>query len=101
MRDEIPADFNARRPFGIINLDDSDEDGSHWIAVAFQAPGHLLVYDSFGNLHRTPRELIQKYGKSTVTNPDAEQKLYEDNCGARCMAWLLMAELFPDDAPMI
>ena len=44
MADEIPNDFNARKPFGIINLDPSDKRGSHWIAVAFQGKGKLLVY---------------------------------------------------------
>ncbi len=94
MADEIPSDFNARRPYGVVNLDRSDKEGSHWIGVAFQRPGNLMVYDSFGAMHKTPPELIAKYGQSTVTNPDAEQKLHQDNCGARVMAWLQLFERF-------
>ncbi len=101
MRDTIPRTFNSTRPYGIINLDRTTELGSHWIAVAFQQPHHLLVYDSFGALHKTPRELVALYGKSTVTDPDAEQRLDEKNCGARCMAWLLLAECFPDEPAFI
>lgn len=100
MRDEIPTDFNASRPYGIINLDRSTNprQGSHWIAVAFQKPRELLVYDSFGALHKTPNELTRIYGKSRGTEPDREQELDEQNCGARCIAWLLLAECFPKDA---
>lgn len=95
MRDEIPRDLSNKTPYAILNLDaDTDPgDGSHWIAVAFQ-DNVVLVYDSFGQLHETPKELIELYGKATVTDPDAEQSLDETNCGARCVAWLLLTDLF-------
>jgi len=107
MVDEIPDDFNTTYPYGIINLDTAydkdgkENEGTHWIAVAYQGRGRLLVYDSFGKLHQTPKQLIAKYGKSRVTNPDAEQGLREKNCGARCLAWLMMVEIFPKEAAMI
>ncbi len=97
MRDEIPADLDAQTPYAIINLDaDTDPgDGSHWIAVAFLGKRKgLLAYDSFGKLHETPKELTALYGKARVTDPDAEQDVDETNCGARCIAWLLVMDLF-------
>ena len=93
MRDEIPSNFNAQHPYGIVNLDRSVEPGSHWIAVAYQGPRNLMIYDSFGKMHRPPREIFQKYPNSELTDPDAEQSLRETNCGARCLAWLMLVEI--------
>ena len=105
MRDEVPSDLNGRRPYAIINLDDSKDPngGSHWIAVAWQpAQRALWVYDSFGKMHDVPQELLALYGDIvSPTEPDAEQHVDEKNCGARCLAWLLLAECFPRDAPRI
>ena len=93
--DEIPSDINRARPYAIINLDRSTDqgEGSHWIGVAHTSQG-LLVYDSFGKMHDTPPELLHLYGKATVTNPDAEQSISETNCGARVLAWLMVVDLF-------
>lgn len=101
MRNEIPKTFGATRPYGIINLDPSTKPGSHWIAVAAQPhPLPFLVYDSLGKLNETPRELTQLYGKQvkTLLSQKREQGLRETNCGARCLAWLLLMECFPHDA---
>jgi len=107
MRDEIPSTFNQTRPYGIINLGTRASGGTHWIAVAAQKNGRrFMVYDSFGKLHKTPNELKQKYGLKKGkgiqnTDDDREQGLKETNCGARCLAWLLMAECFPNEAARI
>jgi hypothetical protein len=60
----------------IVNLDNSDEPGSHWVAVA---NGH--VYDSFGRCN-----LLKK--GACAGDGIADQKDSETNCGQRSMAWL-------------
>lgn len=78
----------------IINLDSSKESGSHWVAaVKDKDTGTILVYDSFGR--KTHEILPSIYGnrdKEEIqdTEHDAEQKKKETNCGARCLAFLIV-----------
>lgn len=92
MADQIPKTLSKKRGFAVVNLDKERDktNGSHWIAVSYEGPKSLLVYDSFGELHETPEQIGDLYPNSTTTNPDQDQKVDESNCGARCMAWLLM-----------
>ena len=98
MSDEIPSTLSQRRPYAIVNLDNSTEPGSHWIAVSHVGPRKLLVYDSFGARHTIPSCIMKLYPRSIATDPDAEQGLKETNCGARAMAWLLMDAIFPNES---
>ena len=99
MIDEIPDDLSDVCPYAIFNMSPSThKTGTHWIAVAYQAPENLLVYDSLSCLQKTPKRLLRKYPLSEITDPDCEQSKTEDNCGARVLAWLLVAEVFPEKA---
>ncbi len=95
MRDQLPR-LGKRRAYAILNLDKSTNprNGSHWIALAFLKSKQLLVYDSFGSFHDVPKEILDQYPKSISTDPDAEQRSEETNCGQRCLAWLLHLELY-------
>lgn len=67
----------------IFNLDKHTEPGSHWCAL-YKSPTNYLVYDSFS------RKVLKgkKYLNSDLS--DKEQKVSEDNCGQRCIAWLMI-----------
>lgn len=83
-RDQIPKKYEG---YCIVNLDTSAESGSHWIAIVFNK-GKSIVYDSFG---RSASEM--KVDVKAVVNTDLsdrEQKLIEDTCGQRCLAWLTL-----------
>ena len=82
-RDTIPQDSHG---YMIVNLDNSHEPGSHWVAVA-----HTMFYDSFGRHSST--ELGFTHQRYTNTEDDAEQHVHELNCGARCLAWLCVYHL--------
>jgi hypothetical protein len=71
-RDKQPAKHGKN--YYIVNLDNSNQPGSHWVAVAGN-----LVYDSFG------RDLGFRMQR---TEDDAEQENWEVNCGQRCLAFL-------------
>ncbi len=90
--DRIPR-LNDLEPYAIINLDNSSKEGSHWIALALDADDQRLsVYDSFGreSLKIIP-SLYEAYGGRIIdSDNDREQRLKEDNCGQRCLAWLLV-----------
>jgi hypothetical protein len=87
--DKIPR-LNALKKYAILNLDRSDEQGSHWIAIAFQN-GKTYVYDSFGRKSSRiiPTLFHSGNGRILDSDPDPEQKIKEENCGARSLAWLL------------
>lgn len=87
--DKIPTLKNHE--YAILNLDKSNESGSHWVAIA-KIKNKTHFYDSFG---RKDINIIKslKYsgnGKIINTDNDAEQKKEEMNCGARCIAWLIL-----------
>jgi hypothetical protein len=67
------------KPYAIINVDKSNEPGSHWMAIC-----DGLVYDSFG---RKTSSLVD-IEHLADTDPDAEQDAAEENCGQRCLAWI-------------
>jgi len=74
----------------IINVDKSNQRGSHWMAITDD-----LVYDSFG---RRTHDLIRHAKlKQKDTELDAEQTESETNCGARCIAFLIVWSLYGSD----
>lgn len=90
--DKLPKLSNIQ-PYSIVNLDNSSQPGSHWIALAYdEESDRILVYDSFG---RSIKQIVpfakNMFGGQIVdTDNDAEQRIKEDNCGQRCLAWLII-----------
>lgn len=86
--DRIP-DYIKKNDMAIINLDNSSQSGSHWVAICKDTKDNIWVYDSFGR--KTYNILPSIYGnkrKIKTTERDAEQNKEETNCGARCLAFL-------------
>ena len=75
----------------ILNLDNSSEPGSHWVAI-YRSGNRLCCYDSFGRHAKQilPDTKIRKGLKIVDSDLDAEQSIEEKNCGQRCLAWLCM-----------
>jgi len=72
----------------IVNLDSSDEEGSHWIGVVKEKKT-TLIYDSFGRkLHKIIPNAFKKYKSVQSTEMDKEQRESEEDCGARSLAFL-------------
>ena len=89
--DLIPK-LTKRRPYAILNLDKSNEPGSHWIAVSKNGNG-VIVYDSFGRKSaKIIPDLMTGNGEVLDTEYDAEQDQRETNCGARSMAFLMLQD---------
>ena len=87
--DKIPK-LNDLSPYAILNLDNSKESGSHWVAIAKHGDNTYL-YDSFGRdgVKIIPSLYYSGNGKIINTDNDAEQKIIEMDCGARSLAWLV------------
>jgi hypothetical protein len=91
--DQIPV-LNDLKRYAIINLDRSTEPGSHWVGIAFKND-KILVYDSFGRETVKILPALFRSGNGSdifATENDPEQTQNETNCGARCLAWLLLFE---------
>jgi hypothetical protein len=78
----------------IVNQDKRGNPGIHWFAVC-NDHGRLYGYDSFGRK-------MDKYIKRNVISDteDREQLSKEENCGARCLAFLHCYEKYGIDHAM-
>ena len=85
MRDSLPA-RPLRVESGIVNLDTSDGEGTHW--VAYRKRGNTVIYfDSYGDL-APPHELQQYFrGCSVYYNTDVFQR-GGYTCGHLCLQFL-------------
>ncbi len=91
--DKIPF-LSGISKYMIVNLDQSYLIGSHWVAVA-KKNNKLYVYDSFGRkTKKILPALFKKHLKVLDSEYDAEQKVHEQNCGARSLAWLFIFKEF-------
>ena len=79
-RDELPKKPRVNE-CGILNLDDSDSNGSHW--VAWFKKGHAKIYfDSYG-LH--PPDEITRYLGDVLYNTERIQPDGAVFCGHLCL----------------
>jgi hypothetical protein len=99
--DKIPK-LNDLAPYCILNLDSSKEKGSHWIALA-KSNNETLVYDSFGRDYKKiiPNLNYSGNGRIKNTDKDAEQKILATDCGARCIAFLMVFDKHGKDTAML
>lgn len=80
--------------YAILNTDNSKGLGEHWIAVAKIDNHNTVCYDSFGRHNKDVISTLSKSGngKITDTDRDAEQIPSELDCGARCLAFLIVLD---------
>ena len=82
----------------ILNTDSSGMAGSHWVAL-YATPKHILAYDSFGRRVSTLAKPFKRM-ELVDTEDDAEQHVLQENCGQRCLAFILTAQNIGADAAM-
>lgn len=88
MRNDLPSDAPHYRESGIINLDDKDGPGTHW--VAYRKNGRNVDYfDSFGDL-QPPHDLMDYLGPDNVIkyNHKRYQNFDTYECGHLCLKFL-------------
>lgn len=85
MRDELPK-IPRSKECGIINLDSSENQGTHWVAYA-KINNYVIYFDSYGNL-KPPAELIKYLGSNIHYNYENIQKDHPYNCGHLCIKFL-------------
>jgi NDP-sugar pyrophosphorylase family protein len=99
--DKIPR-LNDLSPYAILNLDKSTESGSHWVAIAKHPnKNETLLYDSFARRGTKIIPSLTYSGNGRIIDSDLkdrEQEIVETNCGARCLAYLVVVEKYGWDA---
>ena len=105
--DKIPK-LNNLSCYCIVNVDKSNEMGSHWMAIVKDvdnksAEHGCILYDSFGrkNTKIIPSLRFSGNGRVLDTDKDAEQNKKEDNCGQRSLAFLVFFDTFGKDKAML
>ena len=78
----------------IVNLDTSEQEGSHWVCLqTFDAPETITYFDSFGTA--PPLEMIPKLlsnVKNIVYSDIAVQSILSQYCGYHCLMVALLME---------
>lgn len=91
MRDNLPKK-PRRNECGILNLQTTKEDGSHWVTY-FKHSGSgggsdiIYYFDSYGNLS-PPKELVAYLGHNIQYNHDTFQNYNTVICGHLCLLFL-------------
>src|SRR5580765_6163668 len=89
MRNNLPINNIRRNESGIVNLDDADGPGTHWVAYAKRGD-RVIYFDSFGNL-RPPKELVRYFGQNVTKieyNRTSYQNYNQRICGQLCLRFL-------------
>ena len=100
--DMIPK-LTAKTPYCIVNVDSSDMSGSHWMSVVKSARNETILYDSFGRSHVKIIPSLKKSGNGKIidTDLDKEQKISQEDCGARSIAFLLFYDKYGKDMSLL
>lgn len=85
MRDELPSQPH-KNECGILNLETSSSNGSHWTAW-FKRGKTSLFYDPMGDL-QPPKELATYLGKNVKYNFESYQSYNTYICGHLCLIFL-------------
>ena len=94
---EAIGDRPAGRGYFIANTDVSTGQGIHWMGIycdesADRAP---LIFDSFGR--KTAKALPELRGVGRDTDHDKNQRVAQQDCGSRSMAFLVIAKYWGYD----
>lgn len=86
MKDQLPR-TPQRRECGIVNLDDSKNKGTHWVAYV-KNNYYCEYFDSYGDL-KPPIEILHYLKNYNVFyNYTRYQKFNTINCGHLCLEYL-------------
>ena len=81
MRDSLPSSIN-KCECGVVNLDSSDGDGTHWVAY-YRCDNNRIYFDSYGL--DPPNELKTYLGGNIFTQTYQLQNANDVICGHLCV----------------
>jgi len=78
----------------VVNLEPSNEDGSHWISLFAKTPEQIFYFDSYG---MEPDDLVEEYLKENFTritrNNFTFQSHFSSVCGHYCIVFVYYMSL--------
>jgi hypothetical protein len=82
---ELPQSYPASM---VINLDEKDEPGSHWVAIFMRTPKTVCYFDSYGQ--PPPEGGIKEFlrGREVEPNNFPIQSIISDVCGHYCIYFI-------------
>lgn len=87
MRNALPKNGPFKNESAIINLDDNDGSGTHWVAYK-KTNNEVIYFDSFGDL-QPPMELTGYVGVGSVNYNYNQYQDYDTvECGHLCLKFL-------------
>lgn len=88
MKNAMPKNGPRKYESAIVNLDDKEGPGTHWVAYK-KKNNQVIYFDSFGNL-QPPLDLMKYLGVGSIVNYNHKQ--YQDYdtviCGHLCLKFL-------------
>jgi hypothetical protein len=89
MKDELRGQTATACECGIVNLQNTDQAGSHWVFY-FKDPSRKIAYSSYGD--PVPQELVDYLGHTPpiFTSDIQIQDFSKSSCGKYCIAILLL-----------
>jgi hypothetical protein len=87
MKDELINKTVGENECGIVNLENSDQNGSHWI-MFFKCGDSKIAYSSFGD--PVTQELVDYLGDNIYSSDIQIQDFKEKSCGFYCIAILFL-----------
>ncbi|KAE9532372.1 hypothetical protein AGLY_009995 [Aphis glycines] len=87
MRNDLPMKSWVNE-CGVLNLNDSTQNGSHWVAWK-KMKNKIIYFDSFG-INPPPKELVNYLGKHNLWYTDRQFQDYNDPpiCGHLCLEFI-------------
>ena len=87
MRDELPEE-TLTNECGILNLNNSDQEGSHWVAW-IKRKDLKIYFDSYSNAN-PPKELVKYLGENNLKITTRKFQDYKDPpiCGHLCLDFI-------------
>lgn len=82
MRDELKSMKPNRFECGIVNLDSSSNEGTHWVCW-FKNKNNKIYFDSFGI--QPPLEIVEYLKSPILYNTYQIQQFNDSNCGEWCL----------------
>lgn len=78
----------------ILNTSNTNENGEHWVAV-WNENNNIYVFDSFGrSIERLLPYFNNLMGGGIIYNDNKKQYDYQEDCGQRCISFLLLAQKY-------
>ena len=76
----------------MCNLDESDQSGSHWVAIHYMAEGQVEYFDSYGLclLLRDLNDFVSSLDNSYTFNNIQLQSFSTTVCGSYCILFCLL-----------